>query len=704
MLYSDSNKTPWRDAYYYPLKIDWSGEREIEIPLKDFYVYENPAGFNKIDELMFSTKFIKQQPHPDTLLYIDDIQFSYDSDYAISFENKYRTTKKDYEDMPPFDYSILNHGYDEIKTEYADSDTQTPIQHEAYFKAERAVHGYYPAFNPGVVSFDLNGKAYIRYSSRYIQHQNQFGKWQVTDLKPVVDKYITENWGTAEYKFVNSDTSGESVIRFDKEGIYVTLTAVRSGDYIGLLLYSRDNMKTWETYRLPYSYAHFERIEGANTDAQNRPPIITARDQSGVYANAGILIVPQKNEDGTLDFSEQYVYSTNCLAPGHHSGDANCAITVGDKIYIAYSVLQSSSSTLPGVPTYVCEYDCKEKTMSDSVLVGYAGHMPTDDHNWPAITATSDGIVYVFLNGHNESLKYAYMQSPGNINSFTEATAIPSKVSEGSGASYASVITDGSDNIYVVTRNSYNGYRFNLTLNRKMAGQDWETEVDLVKRYKPYYEVYRNRMTYNPINQRLYVTYFAQSDRVEIYKQDYDGLIFMCPELEKTFLNQSVSVRAQTGVDEENNPVYDYLNFYGVSPDPDNASAKKLMYNKQGTEPVLLVSYNCGTSFRPAVTSDFYSGLVITDYKINKTGEKMNVEVEFYNVSNSELKPFVILAAKENESLKAISCAKEETLAQEKRKTYNFSFDYSGNGELELFIMDSSTTLRPLMCKTVLSY
>jgi hypothetical protein len=63
------------DYYRYNVTVDWTGWKDITVPLIDFIAVRNPVGWEKIDSLLFANKGFDAVIEPDTELYIDALSF-----------------------------------------------------------------------------------------------------------------------------------------------------------------------------------------------------------------------------------------------------------------------------------------------------------------------------------------------------------------------------------------------------------------------------------------------------------------------------------------------------------------------------------------------------------------------------------------------------------------------------------------------------
>ncbi|MBO9607586.1 MAG: BNR-4 repeat-containing protein, partial [Paenibacillaceae bacterium] len=531
-----------------------------------------------------------------------------DGDYALNQFVDAQPAIATTHDVMPFDPGALNHGFAELHAAPAGG----TVEYQSYWKNERALYGYNPQFQVAPVSVDVYGNKYLKYSDSIIEtYHAGADRWLYHDIEPVYRKYVTDTLGWYGYWHRDDGFYNDVKIRFDNDGdayILSTLLEVKAngvtGDIVGVLLYSHDKMKTWTAYALPNPFSKFENIESNNADALNRPPVITLHDYwyHARQNKSGYLVIPQKQPDGTLVIPPRTKFCDSCLQTTvYHSGDANIAVTAGDKVYLAYSVNEiERSPAIPanhpantmswtyngrtyesknGSPAFVVSYDINTGQVSDPVFIGYAGSVPYDDHDWPAIEIDSTGRLHAFINGHHNPLTYTVTNSAYDISSWS----VPELV--GLANSYAAITMDADDTIHVVTRDSARGYRFDQSYFRKKAGQPWEGPVNLVKRFKPYYEVANQRMSIDPTTGKLFVSYYGQSRSVQIYKDEYDAYTYIWPDREKLMNPRNVA-----------GPVGSYKTPRG---------SYGTMASIPATEMTILTSDDGGNTWHLATTPDF---------------------------------------------------------------------------------------------------
>lgn len=553
LIYSDNPQTPWKDGYTYPIKVDWTGEKQFNIPLCDFKRFENPTGFDNVSAIYFTTKIFNGEPNPYTVLYLDDIRVTYSSEYPITPVPGAREEKENQHRAIAFNEERMNHNYPEVS-----KDVTTPFQYEAYFKTERALYGYYPKYNPGVASFDKDGKTYIRGDGTRIQYLEN-GKWQVIDLMPVVRNVIPNASGKI-YDVGYEDP----VIRFDNEGWAYVLVNV---DAQTILCWSTDGMKTWSAKMfkdtLVQNSARFEHIDGGNTEAMERPPIILLHGPEWAEDQGGYLVIPSKTVEGGLEF-RTVKYAESCISTAAHTGDGNFVVTNGDTAYVVYGIYKYSELTNPveqipsdhaansmsyerdgntlyyknGVPVFVRTINMTDGTLSDPVFVGYGG-VEDDNHNWPGISIDKEGYLYIIMNGHHDPFCFTWSKNKKDISSWNDISQV------GTFNTYGAMLIDNDNAVHVITRDASRGYRFDTSIETGTKEKYWDwsslsykTRYNFEKSYvaqrvSPYYEVARQRMSYNPVDGAFYIHYYSQSDYFEVFGDEYQGGLFTWPNEER---------------------------------------------------------------------------------------------------------------------------------------------------------------------------
>jgi hypothetical protein len=519
---------------------------------------------------------------------------------ALFFNSAVATTYR--QSAVPFDPCILNHSFPETAN---NATIQTPITEQAYFRSERALYSYYPRFQPSYTSFGLDGTPYLKYGSYIIQTRNSQGQWQYQDIGPIIANYIKNVLGYGDFVFDNQGFNDEVAVRFDNSGdayiafdIGTYLVNGSAGPNLTLLLHSRDHMATWTVYRLPlgYTFMRFEKLDWNNTDCLTRPPVILLSTYIATFPWSSIyIIVPEKQADGTLKIPTSPLKIADYACPfGCHSGDGNQAITHGNQVFLVYGMYKNwppidtnnpqynmtfiyNGNTVhcnTGLPTYARVYDVTAKTLSNPVNIGWGG-WEVDTHNFPAITIDTNGYLHVIMNGHHNPFFYTKSLAPFSI---TGGWTAPVAVSDGT--TYGTLNCDRNNTLYVVTRCSRRGYYFELALSRKKQGQNWEAENYLRTPYAAYYRNWIHKMTADTTRNQLFLSYYSQSNGLELMLNDYNAYINIWRDQEKAYviaLNGDLPTPT------------DYVNTFFTVP----------------SELCTLISSNGGDTWHLAVSSDF---------------------------------------------------------------------------------------------------
>jgi len=579
---SDNADTPWRDYFVADFVVDWQGEREVVLPLAAFTVEGSPAGWNKVDAIYLFTKTHNREPNPYTVLYLDAMRLS-DVGGPSSAAPAISAPAHESQ-VPEFDPSILNHRWPETRDGQA---VTAPIQYGSYFLTERALYGYYPRFEPGFVSFSPDGRPYIRYASHIIETLGPDGQWTYQDLLPtVIEPFAKEKLGFGAIGLGNTGQTDDASIRFDRDGdayalCFIWDTTKDARTRRGVLLHSRDGMRTWTAYVLPWYMARFEKFTGHNADCLSRPPVILL---STYFGPTDIFVtIPEKQPGGSLVIPAPVKVASGAIPFIPHSGEGSNAVTVGDKVFLGYGKLKvlPGHTKEDGVPNYVVEYDAKTRTLSEPVLMGFGGINAEDDHNWPALAIDSQGYLHAIINGHHNPFMYVRSQEPRSIAAWTT----PEKVA--AGTSYAGLVVGSDDTLYSVTRCAEPGYYFRLSLHRKRPGQPWEEPRHLVLPFKAYYHIWFHKLVIDPKTDRLFLAYWAQSCSLCLFRDEYRAYLDIWPDREKPFLSEDKGPKLPNGT-------------YCCG-DPRNYE----FYSAPPGEPAILVSDDRGDTWRLATTPDF---------------------------------------------------------------------------------------------------
>ncbi len=582
---ADSDQTAWRDWYLQSFRSDWAGWRTVVLPFAGFVPLGRPAGWDQVGGIYLFTKIHDRQPNPYTVLHLDGLRLLASAPPAAlvpgvaPVPDRLPVTHR----APLFDSALLNHRWPETPH---DAPVTAPVQYRPYFLAERALAGYYPRFQPGFVSVDPRGRVYLRYGSTCLQWVGDDGRWTYRDLTEVIEPYARRELGLTGLRVIDNASGDDVGLRFDRDGDAYALFFVEDvgGDWktrTGLLLHSRDGLKTWTIHRLPNYPARFEKVDDHRPGVLDRPPVILLSRYLSPTIN--YLLLPEKQADGSLRLPPPVKVADQAIAFTPHSGEAGQAVSHGDRVFLVYGRLEvlPGRTKEDGVPNVAVVYDRSTGKLSAPVLMGFGGRNAEDGHNWPSLAVDSRGIFHVVINGHHDPFVYVHSLRPWDLG----AWSAPEKVAKAT--SYAGLVIDRHDTLYTVTRNSDPGYYFKLSLHRKRAGQPWEKPRDLVLPYKPYYKVYYHKLVLDPTTDRLFLCYWSQSPSICVFRDELLAYLDIWPDREESFLSDQAGPRWPVG------------NCLGPAPH------KYEFYAPPPSEPTILVSADRGDTWHLATTSDF---------------------------------------------------------------------------------------------------
>lgn len=510
-----------------------------------------------------------------------------------------------------FEKLNINHSFPETLSQ---PEKGEPIITWAYFKEARAMYGYNPKFFPTFTNIWGDFK-FMVYASNVLEYADENGKWHFFDWSKQVERYAEEVLGFETYRLRTGGYYDETKVRFDNDGdAYRTIMiqgtrADGSGALYGVLCHSRDKMKTWDFYELSRPFTKMEILDGNNTDCLNRPPVIMLHNYWYSTDKSGAFVIPEKQADGTLVIPEETIYcAEDVICTSQHSGKANFAATVGNKVFMTFGICydeqrlteryNAALAYMPaghsmkklmeqqpdvfanpvGVPTFIIEYDIDTKTLSEPVFLGYAGKEYADGHNWSSLCVDSEGYLHAFLIGHHFPLVYCKSKKPADISEWEDVESIGAPVS----ISYASMNIDKNDTIYTITRDSTDGYHFDQVMYRKKKGGEWE-RIKMLKFWKGSYMIWGTDVYMDPETGALYINYRSKTSWLELFADDWAAKDFIFPDKSARLTDV-----APVGVG--------YPYFPGH-------------YANSGSEPrgehVNVVTYDGGDTWRLATTEDY---------------------------------------------------------------------------------------------------
>lgn len=581
----DNPATHARDFRVAAIRVDWTGWRELVLPLAAFSSMGDPLGWDQVAGLYVFTKVFHWQPHPETELILGEFRLGSGAEPSgldslpappvvagieVSFTG------------PAFDGHWFNHAAPEIDRP---DPLDLPLVYEPYFLTERALRRYFPRFMPGAVSFAPDGQAWILAGGHILQTCDAQGQWQMRDLLPLVADYVRREMGWPRMRIWSRGQLNEGVVRFDSSGDMYVLVALFNpdGDWrsrTGLLLHGRNGGRDWDVHRLPYYMARFEKLVGHNRDALSRPPVLLVTRYHA--PNESFLLLPEKQADGSLVLPDLVqIGGDDTIGFLPHSGEANQALSVGDGIYVPVGRLAvlPGNAREDGVPNYIVRYDRGTGRVSDPVFLGFGGRNALDNHNWTTLAVDSRGVFHAIVNGHHDPFRYTHGLAPGRIDRWSEP------IQESAGTSYAGLVVGPDDTLYSVTRCSIPGYYFRLTLHRKRPGQDWEQQ-HLVTPFKPYYHVWYHKLSIEPGTGRLFLFYAAQAGQMCLFRDELEAFIYQRPDLAASMLGQDEEPKLPLGT-------------YRTE------GRKYAFYSVPSGEPGILVSADGGDTWNLGTTADF---------------------------------------------------------------------------------------------------
>ncbi len=556
----------------FSFRVDWQGNKTITMPFREFRQLGKDQGWKNVRAIRFFTKVSGSEPHPATGLILSKLTLLEqcgEGDTAFAAGNEKTVDGVTF----CFDYYRIDAQRGQVNhpgVETANGKRITaPYAHQPYFRNERALFAYYPKFIPGFAAFDPQGRAVINCGD-FVQYKDPDGRWQLSEILPPVAGWAKKK-GIGKLISTYGSKWGEKAIRFDKDGdaylLYAYQVADNSRRRGTLLLHSNDRLKSWHVYELPPDavMTEMEKINAHNPEALQSPPVILYTGQYSAN-KTGYMLLPRKNQDGTLTIPAPLEYAPAPVSPAQHSGGGNSCISAGNKIFIVWGFDRQNvknrqgepaipaghpglaqnykyiwkpeqvMSAANGVPAYMTVYDKATGKMSDPVFLGFGGGM-ADNHNWPAVTIDHKGYLHVIMNGHNDPINYVRSLKPFDGSAFTAPEYIMPE-GEFPGASYATFDSDRAGNLHIVCR-SHNGRIINSHLGyyrRNAASGQWEKEIALVVPFKDTYQLWGHKMAYNPAADKLVLSYFSEGLARHLSRELYEFDIFYWPEHEFEYL------------------------------------------------------------------------------------------------------------------------------------------------------------------------
>ncbi len=396
---------------------------------------------------------------------------------------------------------------------------------------EQDLFKWNPEFDLNVVNFDQFNRPYIRQRGND-DHETSFV--QVLDDSGKLVKYgfvkaIKESFSDFTKTLLGAGSQMARIV-FDKDNHAYTLVRIACGlgtkeVQIGLLLYSRDQCRTWQVYKLPINgVATMEYFTGHNQI--NGPPMIAVFEKTKVKVakwatiHKLYVVVVKKTKTG-LEFEQIIKVTEKSFGLSAHSGGASVLASLDSKTYVIWTEVTNNPSHL-GSPTFVATFDHSSKRLINKSFVGCTSKPKNDMHNTPGICLDSRGFLNVMLGAHAGSFFYGRSQIS---NSVERGWTLLHETYSSVGQTYIALVCDQVDNLHLVFRDHRYGKRdfhashFHycaLCYQRMLKDGYWEVSRLLVVPPLPDYSIYYHQLSIDRLG-RLFLSYNYYSES-EPYK------------------------------------------------------------------------------------------------------------------------------------------------------------------------------------------
>ncbi len=336
---SDNPEAKGRGYFYFEIPLDFTGEKEFDLSFADAGTINRPAGWGAVSGIYLFAKANGHRPSPYASMRLKSIRPQEGEFTPAKIEpERYLTA---YPDRPT---PNLNHAFPEDQADGPVVTARSFITYQHHGRNERDLFAYYPRYNPGYVSFSPAGKAYIA-SGELIQWL-EGGRWQTFSLRKHLERWAEEK-GYAGLRHNWGAQGGDPVVRFDRDGGIYLLAQLEALNEAGerydrktrtaLLLFTPDHFKTVLSYELPLPVATFEKVDGNNPDALDRPPVVMLSDYSYFDdAYRGLRFIAPKRNGGELEIGKAVEVAETAIGCNYHSGDGNIVLTSGNKLFIIW--------------------------------------------------------------------------------------------------------------------------------------------------------------------------------------------------------------------------------------------------------------------------------------------------------------------------------------------------------------------------------
>ncbi len=388
-----------------------------------------------------------------------------------------------------------------------------PIVHEKYYRGERELFGYAPAYEPNPVGFDVDNKPYIR-DEAVVQTPDGEGKWSRLSLRSAVVQYLHGRGFESSFEFVGGQFVDQRVVLDNLGDAYTLIKAKHASRIWLLLLHSRDRCVTWDVYPLPpLEHARLEMRDGHNT-LSHPPAVLVFKDHELD------LVLPERAADGSLVIDRAIQVADDSMLVPNHSGGGNSVITVGDRVTVVYP------SAIPprgreGTSQFAVTLSRETgQVVTGKTLLGTVGVGKPDPHYLPAITADSREVLHVVLGSHHDSLYYLHATQPNDASRWTTPRTIgKDRIPTDGGHTYPALLCDSEDRLHLVTRWAGDGYYFRLVYLRGDATTGrWEDQKVLVRPFRNMYSNWYHHLSMDR-RDRLFLNYRYYGNQLGLDQQ-----------------------------------------------------------------------------------------------------------------------------------------------------------------------------------------
>gem|GEM_PF-3041886 len=455
---------------------------------------------------------------------------------------------------------------------------------------------YNPAYPPGVTSFDLQGRPYIRHGTVIWTINDSNTGWEARDAAPAI-KAAYPAWdgrlssGYYADERVLFDAAGNAYTFMNTE-YYGHQTLVPGYPHTGFLMFSTDKCKTWKFYPVTgFTYSMWQ-VQDQNTN-YNQPPVMMIFNDGGTTVNNFFmeLLVPSRN-GSTLTYTRNKINETaGCLGMILHSGGSQLC-TNGNFVHLVWGsqIKATNPVTAPnqdvnGTACYATTFDRTTGATTGATFLGYAGQA-IDGHNDPVVTVTSDGRVHALTCGHDYNfMTHATSVNPNDTRSFGfEDVQENGARNTSNGRTYATLICDQHDVLHCAMRTKYwngpNQANMCMVYIKKdtRAGTSWTTPILLAVPGRVLYQNWHNHLSYYKYANLVCLSFDFYTDQLTY--SDYNAYINTWP---------GDNVQAQAA--------------------PPNDGKSWLSYGVNGHFPGLLYSTDVGSSWRVPSTANFIGNI-----------------------------------------------------------------------------------------------